>query len=259
MSVMNAVPAQSAKAYPSPITPLLDLTEAKEDSVQRYQRTMVVKWIEDQATSLQDRELVQFAVMNVLEDLIGKAGTVFYNGDCTLGLVLYGSRKELTDEAMETFAAFLKSTLVKYAKVRAIVGIGDPLSTFLDLNRSLASALQRVDQQTTKDQESHPYVEEAKQLLQQDYGDGVCLKTIAKKLYVNPAYLGRLFKTYQNATFNEYLIQVRMEKAKELLKTTDMKIYEIAHEIGYRQLDWFYKKFKAYTGYSAKEFKTKLM
>jgi len=259
---MNAVPAQSATAYPSPITPLLDLTEAKDDSVQRYQRTMVVRWVDDQVIPLQDRELAQFAVMNVLEDLIGKAGTVFYSSDCTLGLVLYGSRHELTDGAMETFSAFLKSTLAKYAKVRAMIGIGDPMNTFLDLNRSLSSALQAVDGQDgqmTTEPESHPFVEEAKQLLQQDYGDGVCLKTIAKKLYVNPAYLGRLFKSYQNVTFNEYLIQVRMEKAKELLKTTDMKIYEIAHEIGYRQLDWFYKKFKAYTGYSAKEFKAKLM
>ncbi|MFC5528683.1 hypothetical protein [Cohnella yongneupensis] len=111
MTVMNAVPAQTTKAYPGPINQLLDLTESREESVQRYQRTMVVKWREEQAASAQDRELAQFAVMNVLEDLIGKAGTVFYNGSCTLGLVLYGSKKELTDESMETFAAFLGCTL----------------------------------------------------------------------------------------------------------------------------------------------------
>ncbi|WEK54753.1 MAG: helix-turn-helix domain-containing protein [Candidatus Cohnella colombiensis] len=257
MTVMNAFPAQS-KAYPFPITQLLDMTEAKEDSIQRVQRTMVVKWTEELSPSFQDRGVVQFAVLNVLEDLIGKTGTVFHIGDRSFGIVLYGSKKELTDEAMDTFVIFLSSCLAKYAKIHAMIGIGEMMDTFLDLNKSLIMALQSLDHRyKTNEPESHPFVEEAKSLLQQDYGDGVCLKLIAKKLYVNPAYLGRLFKTYQAITFNEYLIQVRMEKAKELLKTTDMKIYEIAHEIGYRQLDWFYKKFKEYTGYSAKEYKVK--
>lgn len=132
------------------------------------------------------------------------------------------------------------------------------MHTFLDLNKSLAVALQKLNNQDKTDEpDSHPFVEEAKYLLQKNYGDGVCLKTIAKQLFVNSAYLGRLFKSYEAVTFNDYLIKVRMEKAKELLKTTDKKIYEIAHEVGYRQLDWFYKRFKEYTGYSAKEYKMK--
>ncbi len=50
-----------------------------------------------------------------------------------------------------------------------------------------------------------------------------------------------------------------MEKAKELLMTTDKRIYEIACEVGYRQLDWFYKKFRGYAGCSAKEYKWRQM
>ena len=42
-------------------------------------------------------------------------------------------------------------------------------------------------------------------------------------------------------TFNEYLLQQRMEKAKLLLVHTDMKIYEIADMVGYNDMDWFYK------------------
>ncbi|WP_370639143.1 helix-turn-helix domain-containing protein [Cohnella sp. REN36] len=55
------------------------------------------------------------------------------------------------------------------------------------------------------------------------------------------------------------MVQVRMEKAKELLMTTDKRIYEIACEVGYRQLDWFYKKFRGYAGCSAKEYKWRQM
>lgn len=217
---------------------------------------MVAKWTEDQTQSEDDKKLVDFAVMNILEDLIGRTGTVFRIRDCTFGLVLYGSEKELSDETMETFVSFIGSCLVNFAKVKVQIGIGELMHTFLDLNRSIAVAMQTLERRLPSgEQDTHPFVEEAKLLLQRNYGDGVCLKTIAKQLYVNPAYLGRLFKSFESITFNNYLVEVRMEKAKELLFTTDKRIYEIAREVGYRQLDWFYKKFKEHTGYSPKEYK----
>ncbi|MNO05979.1 DNA-binding transcriptional regulator AraC [compost metagenome] len=46
-----------------------------------------------------------------------------------------------------------------------------------------------------------------------------------------------------------------MEKAKLLLETTEMKIYEIADAVGYTEIDWFYKKFKEYTGTSANKYR----
>jgi AraC-like DNA-binding protein len=221
---------------------------------------MVVQWDEYYSGLAEDMELEQFAIQNVLEDLIGKTGTIFLIRKRTLGLVLYGTWNELCDEAMQRFETFLRSCLAKYAKVRVRIGTGSPLKTFLDLNKSITAALRAAESAAEPGEPgTHPFVEEAKAMLQRNCGDGVCLKTIAKQLYVNPAYLGRLFKTYETVTFNEYLIQIRIEKAKELLKTTDMRIYEIANEVGYRQLDWFYKKFKAYTGCSAKEFKIKRM
>jgi YesN/AraC family two-component response regulator len=46
-----------------------------------------------------------------------------------------------------------------------------------------------------------------------------------------------------------------MERAKMLLEQTDLKIYEIANEVGYTEIDWFYKRFKSYTGVSANEYR----
>ncbi|MFC5470650.1 helix-turn-helix domain-containing protein [Cohnella suwonensis] len=222
----------------------------------RIQRTMVVQWMEDQPQSETDKKLVDFSIVNILEELLGRTGTVFRIRGCAFGLVLYGSEKELSDDTMETFVAFIDSCLANFAKVKVQIGIGSLMHTFLDLNKSIAEALQALERRMPPgEQDTHPFVEEVKSLLQRNYGDGVCLKSIAKQLYVNPAYLGRLFKSFESITFNHYLVEVRMEKAKELLFTTDKRIYEIAREVGYRQLDWFYKKFKEYTGYSPKEYK----
>lgn len=78
----------------------------------------------------------------------------------------------------------------------------------------------------------------------------ITLKKMADMLHFNCAYLGQKFKMEENVSFNNYLLLERMKKAKQLLLSTDMRIYEIALEVGYRDIDWFYKKFKAYAGSS---------
>lgn len=94
-----------------------------------------------------------------------------------------------------------------------------------------------------------------KRYVQEDLHQNVSLKKISDTLHFNCAYLGQKFKNEENMSFNEYLLQQRMEKAKQLLVQTDMKIYEIANEVGYMEIDWFYKKFKEYAGISANEYR----
>ncbi|WP_234414464.1 response regulator [Paenibacillus sp. CAA11] len=86
----------------------------------------------------------------------------------------------------------------------------------------------------------------------------ITLKEISNIFHFNYSYLGQKFKDQMSMTFKEYLLQQRMEKAKYLLANTNLKVYEIAKEVGYVELDWFYKKFKSYTGVSAKEFRKQI-
>ncbi|TLS49227.1 response regulator transcription factor [Paenibacillus antri] len=99
-------------------------------------------------------------------------------------------------------------------------------------------------------------IEELKSIVQARYMDDVSLRGVAQRIYMNPNYLGKLFKANTGMSFNDYLLQVRMEKAKELLLHSDLKVYEISEAVGYGELDWFYKRFKAYTGISASEFRS---
>ncbi|WP_337912837.1 response regulator [Cohnella zeiphila] len=99
-------------------------------------------------------------------------------------------------------------------------------------------------------------VEAIKRIVDAEYGSGtISLKAISEQIYMNPAYLGQLFKSAEGMSFNDYLLRVRMEKAKELLRKTDKKVLEVAMDVGYRELNWFYKKFKEYTGVSTSEFR----
>lgn len=101
----------------------------------------------------------------------------------------------------------------------------------------------------------HRMVQQVKRIISEEYGENISLRSIANQMYINPAYLGRIFKAYEGISFNDYLMRYRMEKAKALLETTEKKVYEIATQVGYKQLDWFYKKFKEYTGASTSDYR----
>jgi YesN/AraC family two-component response regulator len=83
--------------------------------------------------------------------------------------------------------------------------------------------------------------------IKENYAKDISLQKLAKHFYMNPVYLGQLFKKNTGRQFNEYLHQIRIDEAKKLLRRTNMKIAEIAHAIGYHDPDYFVSKFKAIT------------
>lgn len=98
-------------------------------------------------------------------------------------------------------------------------------------------------------------IDKVKEYVTEALSQNITLKEISNIMHFNCSYLGQKFKYHENMTFNEYLLKQRMEKAKALLESTDLKVYEIANEVGYSEMDWFYKKFKSYTGVSANEYR----
>lgn len=124
------------------------------------------------------------------------------------------------------------------------------LDCFNDKNKALTYFSQEVGSSST-----NHIIEKVKEYVDVALNQNITLKHISTMLHFNCSYLGQKFKYHENKTFNEYLLQQRMEKAKMLLENTDMKVYEVANDVGYTEMDWFYKKFKAYTGVSANEYR----
>jgi two-component system response regulator YesN len=84
------------------------------------------------------------------------------------------------------------------------------------------------------------------------------LTWVAKEvLFMNENYLGKLFHKVTNEKFSQYVMKLRMEKAKELIKSDmDYKIYEITEQIGLEDnTQYFSQVFKKYTGYTPSEYK----
>ncbi|MNR26601.1 Arabinose operon regulatory protein [compost metagenome] len=85
--------------------------------------------------------------------------------------------------------------------------------------------------------------------------DNFSLQDAAQYVNLSPNYLSRVFSQETSQTFIEYLTQIRIRKAMDLLKSTSAKSYEIAFLVGYNDPHYFSNLFKRLTGMTPKEFR----
>ena len=79
--------------------------------------------------------------------------------------------------------------------------------------------------------------------IRDNYSDNLTLRDLGKKYFVNSSYLGQMFQKKYGQSFKDYLTAYRIERAREMLRTTDMRIAQIAESVGYKDNDYFLKKF----------------
>lgn len=88
-----------------------------------------------------------------------------------------------------------------------------------------------------------------------NFRENLTLKDMGAKYFINAAYLGQIFKKQYGESFKDRLNRIRMEYAEELLLHTDLKIYEIAEKVGYRDSDYFINRFLAMVGCTPTKFR----
>lgn len=93
--------------------------------------------------------------------------------------------------------------------------------------------------------------------ISEKYAEPIKISDIANYCGLNRSYLTRIFKYATNDTPQEYLIHYRINKARELLTTTDLPIQHIARSVGYLDPFAFSKLFKKKTGLSPTDYRKK--
>lgn len=109
--------------------------------------------------------------------------------------------------------------------------------------------------ENVRDQKSKSLVEKVKELVNTNFADDASLETVAAQVYMSPCYLSVIFKRETGETFKNYLIRTRIEKSKELLKNTDLKVYEIAERVGYADTRYFSEIFQRNTGKTPSQYR----
>jgi two-component system response regulator YesN len=102
---------------------------------------------------------------------------------------------------------------------------------------------------------SHAIVDQVRRKIEERYKEQISISTLAEEVYLTPTYLCVLFKQTTGSTINEYLTMTRLEKAKQLLADSNIKLYDVCYEVGYLSPSYFSRLFKKYVGISPSEYR----
>lgn len=105
-----------------------------------------------------------------------------------------------------------------------------------------------------KSYEARP-IREVKEYIEKNYAQKLSLEEIGKVVCLNPVYLSTLFKNQTGMTITNYMIKVRMEEAKRLLRETHMSVSSIAVKVGYTDTKFFSKTFMKQVGIKPVEYR----
>lgn len=104
-------------------------------------------------------------------------------------------------------------------------------------------------------QDSTDIMDDVIYYIRHNYAESLRLESIAPLFGYNSSYLGKIFTRKVGENFNAYLDRVRIENAQRLLLENHYKTYEVSEKVGYKNADYFYKKFRKYTGMTPSEYK----
>lgn len=121
---------------------------------------------------------------------------------------------------------------------------------FLQVFRNLAEAFENSGLYTEKD-----VMDNVRNYISLHYDKDLTLEFIASLFHLNRSYLSSAFKSRTGISFVDYVNQIRVEKAKELLAKTDKKTYQIAQAVGYENAKYFFRIFKKIEGITPEQYR----
>lgn len=124
-------------------------------------------------------------------------------------------------------------------------------SVLSELSLNIANCINSYNRRTI-----NSTLQKAMDYIKQNYNEAITLNDVAEHTYVSIYYLSRMFTKELGKNYVDYLNEVRIEKAKEYLKDSCYKTYEIAELVGIKDAHYFSKIFKKYTGVTPSEYKS---
>lgn len=103
-------------------------------------------------------------------------------------------------------------------------------------------------------QPNHYLIDNVKKYINSNIDQRLTLQDTALTFNISPNYLSQLFKKCTDVGFNEYVAMQKIERAKELLKQGQFKVYEIAEQLGFENAFYFSRVFKKFEGCSPREY-----
>ncbi len=208
-------------------------------------------------------ELIPFEVEKELVNAVKK-------GDMQKGLQLFDtyfhhiyqasdSKVEIMKKSMGNFFIVLTRSMKEFGFDEDVQMSFDQLETSIQIKERAKSHLlviiERLRDWRMNGVDS--LILQAKEYIDHHYNKTVMLEEVAEKIGLSSYYLSKLFKEKFEVTFIEYITNIRIQKAKDLLLGGKTPLKEIAMNIGYKDPNYFSRVFKKETGLSPSEYRSK--
>lgn len=105
-----------------------------------------------------------------------------------------------------------------------------------------------------KKREKKP-VEIAREYIANNYNKGITLEFVAEQIHISPNHFSRIFKMETGINFVDYIAALRVNKAKELLKTEIHKVSEVSVMVGFNDVKYFCRIFRKLTGFTPSDYR----
>ena len=194
----------------------------------------------------------------------GRVGTRF---------LILGNTSEDTEERAYAFAASLSRELERIDCENIRIGIGDIVGAPEKIYNSFKTArhirhllVERTDEGAiilgsremgeVTDENASSIISEAKLYMSQNFNNpNLMLQDVAKKVNMSNSRFSTVFSQQSGQTFTDYLIYLRLNKAKELLRQTNDRSSQIADKVGYNDAHYFSYIFKKNVGVTPSEYR----
>ncbi|KGJ49600.1 response regulator [Clostridium sp. NCR] len=122
-----------------------------------------------------------------------------------------------------------------------------------ELEKNKASRLQKENTLSESKDGYSKTIKKSIDYIHKNYKQHISLQDISNYVFLSHEYFSRLFKEEVGENFSSYLTNYRMKKAESLIKNTDMKISQIAIEVGYTNASYFSRSYKKFKGISPED------
>lgn len=108
---------------------------------------------------------------------------------------------------------------------------------------------------SVKEEDAESAIAAGIRYIEKHFYDDISLSCVAEKVRMHPNYFAVVFKKKTGVSYLDYLTNIRIKKAKELLTNPDLKVYEVSQMVGYYSPKYFSKLFKQHTGKTPNEWR----
>ena len=217
----------------------------QDKEVFQYQKPDMEPWV----NGLFDKS--QGKVLKEIQKYLEEVGVVYHADSKALGQFQHDFLQELYI-VLERKGIYAHSVLSSPQMLESFNRASRSITDMVNWISDLSDALVQYDY---KKERTPDMIKEIKIFIEENSGEEISRNDLAAKVFLHPDYLSRIFKEQMGMSLSDFIIQVRIDKAKVLLQKTDDRISDISAKVGYPNTAYFTKLFKRATGMTPKEFR----